>query len=132
MMARGVGMAVPVLFLAACVVLVVLLVQEEHRVRRQKARAAELAARPIEPRHTASTITDDALDRLYARIVTLEHVAKGNRRHVQHLVPELERAEAAIERAQKLVTQWSVLRAYGSAATELRAALAAEQQGDTP
>lgn len=34
-----------------------------------------------------------------------------------------EQAEAAIERARKLATSWAVLRAYGSAATELLAAL---------
>lgn len=31
---------------------------------------------------------------LRARIATLEHVAAGNKRHVQHLIPELERAVA--------------------------------------
>ncbi|MFD6024532.1 hypothetical protein [Streptomyces griseoluteus] len=55
-----------------------------------------------EQRYTAGTITDDALDALYA---------------------ELERTRAAIERARTLASRWGVLRAYGSAATELRAAL---------
>ncbi|WP_327230831.1 hypothetical protein [Streptomyces murinus] len=36
---------------------------------------------------------------------------------------ELRSAKASIARARKLVTQWAVLRAYGGAATELRAAL---------
>ncbi|RYJ26446.1 hypothetical protein CU044_3739 [Streptomyces sp. L-9-10] len=44
-----------------------------------------------EARHTADTITDDALDRLYARITTLEAVAAGNRRHVQTIAPEIDR-----------------------------------------
>jgi hypothetical protein len=34
-----------------------------------------------------------------------------------------DKAEAAIDRARKLASRWAVLRAYGSAATELRAAL---------
>ncbi|MBW5420308.1 hypothetical protein GKQ77_01815 [Streptomyces sp. BG9H] len=46
-------------------------------------------------RPTADTITDDELDALYARIKTLEHVAAGNKRHVQLIVPELENADAA-------------------------------------
>ncbi|MFL4904644.1 hypothetical protein ACJ6WF_16020 [Streptomyces sp. MMS24-I2-30] len=57
-------------------------------------------------RHTADTITDDALDALYRRIETLEHVAAGNKRHVQLIVPELERAEAAIERVRNLGSVW--------------------------
>lgn len=44
-----------------------------------------------EPRYTASTITDDALDALYRRIETLEHVAAGNKRHVQLIVPDMDR-----------------------------------------
>jgi hypothetical protein len=76
-----------------------------------------------EQRHTASTITDIDLDRLYRRIETLEHVARSNLRHVQLIVPELEKAETAIERVRALASRWAVMRAYGSAATELRAAL---------
>jgi hypothetical protein len=67
-------------------------------------------------RLTASTINDTQLDGLYAeidrltaelddyerRVVTLEHVAAGNKRHVQLIVPDLERAEAAIERVRHL------------------------------
>ncbi|MFF4752668.1 hypothetical protein ACWD5R_11370 [Streptomyces sp. NPDC002514] len=82
-------------------------------------------------RHTADTITDDALDALYRRIETLEHVAAGNKRHVQQIVPDLERAEAAIERVRALASRWAVLRAYGSAATELGAALDGPQQPTT-
>ena len=47
-------------------------------------------------------LTSDRLDALYAR---------------------LESAEAAIARAHRLASDWAVLRAHGSAATELRAAL---------
>ncbi len=47
-------------------------------------------------------LTSDQLDALYDRIATLEHVATGNRRHVQYAVPELERAEAAIARVRDL------------------------------
>ncbi|MGW0537836.1 hypothetical protein [Streptomyces sp. NPDC003032] len=53
-------------------------------------------------RYTADSITDDALDALYRRVETLEHVAAGNKRHVQLVVPDLQRAEAAIERVRTL------------------------------
>lgn len=54
------------------------------------------------PRHTVDTITSDALDALYARIATLTAVAAGNKRHVQIITPELESAQAAIERVRAL------------------------------
>ncbi|WP_330435764.1 hypothetical protein OIC43_36920 [Streptomyces sp. NBC_00825] len=41
-----------------------------------------------------------------------------------------EQAEAAIERVRALATQWAVLRTYGSAATELRAALEEQPTGE--
>ncbi|MEW1638619.1 hypothetical protein AB0469_31745 [Streptomyces sp. NPDC093801] len=62
-----------------------------------------VAAREQHPnggRHTADTITDDALDELYARIETLEAVAAGNKRHVQFIVPDLENALARAEQAE--------------------------------
>jgi hypothetical protein len=52
--------------------------------------------------YTASTITDDALDALYRRIETLEHVAAGNKRHVQQILPDLWRTEAALDRVRAL------------------------------
>jgi hypothetical protein len=76
-----------------------------------------------EPRHTADTITDDALDALYARIVELEHQAaidtqvmeKADRECDEHIDAgrkfkawgeeqhaRAERAEAAIERVRAL------------------------------
>lgn len=54
-------------------------------------------------RPTASTINDAQLDALYARIATLEHVAASNKRHVQAIVPDLERAEAAIARVRAAI-----------------------------
>jgi len=56
-------------------------------------------------RPTASTINDTQLDDLYARLATLEHVAAGNKRHVQAIVPDLERAEAAVARVRALVAR---------------------------
>lgn len=56
-------------------------------------------------RKTASTINDAELDALYARVETLGHVAAGNKRHVQLIVPDLERAEAAIARVRALHTR---------------------------
>ncbi|WP_267244381.1 hypothetical protein [Streptomyces sp. PR69] len=46
-------------------------------------------------RHTVDTITSDALDQLYARIDTLERVAKSSKCHAQIIVQELETADAA-------------------------------------
>lgn len=54
-------------------------------------------------RHTVDSITSDHLDALYARIETLEHVAAGNKRHVQAIVPELEQAWAAIKRVREAI-----------------------------
>jgi hypothetical protein len=139
-----------------------------------------------EVRHTADTITDDALDALYELVTKAEQeadaavaaaaqlttlvgkrsekaerdaekqrrradIAEGEMRvlrsglrangadptQLQNLWAQIslrnrqwrqekqraERAEAAIDRARSLATQWAVLRAYGSAATELRSAL---------
>ncbi|MFD5058232.1 hypothetical protein [Streptomyces sp. NPDC058394] len=42
---------------------------------------------------------------------------------LRHAKARLSELEAAIERARKLATQWAILRAYGGAATQLRAAL---------
>ncbi|MFE4867679.1 hypothetical protein [Streptomyces sp. NPDC056682] len=47
-------------------------------------------------------VRDAELEQLKARIVTLEHVAAGNKRHVQLIVPDLERAEAALDRVRAL------------------------------
>lgn len=43
-----------------------------------------------------------------------------------------ERAEAAIGRARALANRWALLRSHGSAATELRAALAKPKESTTP
>lgn len=51
-------------------------------------------------------MTDAQLDALYARIATLEHVAASNKRHVQAIVPGLERAEAAIARVRALAEEY--------------------------
>lgn len=56
-------------------------------------------------RHTVDTITSDALDQLHARIATLEHVAAGNKRHVQLIVPDLEAALARAEQAEAAVAR---------------------------
>lgn len=45
---------------------------------------------------------------------------------------ELATSKAAIERASKLATQWAVLRAYGGAATELRATLGGREPDSLP
>jgi signal transduction histidine kinase len=58
----------------------------KHSIKaEQRAHAAEQRARELEQ-----------------RVTTLEHVARGNKRHVQAIVPELERAEAALDRIRAL------------------------------
>lgn len=51
---------------------------------------------------------------LRARIATLEHVAAGNKRHVQLIVPDLEQAQAAIKRVQLLHNRLAEETALGS------------------
>ena len=72
---------------------------------------------PVPQRYTADTINDDALDGLY------ENANEGWRRGDRWKKRALA-AEAAVERAEQLASQWAVLRTHGGAATELRAALA--------
>lgn len=86
-----------------------------------------------ETRYTASTITDNALDTLYRRIATLEHVAAGNKRHVQTIAPELERAEAALARARALADHWNNALAVDKPyARTLHAALDEPKEQNTP
>jgi len=80
------------------------------------------------PRLSASTITDDQLDELYRRIETLEAVAAGNKRHVQLIVPDLQRAEAALDRVRAVADRieagapWTAN--HHDTAARIRAALA--------
>lgn len=67
-------------------------------------------------RHTASTITDDDLEELY------DNASRGWRRGDRWKARALA-AEAALERAEKLARRCALLRTYGGAAVELRAAL---------
>ncbi|MEW1548415.1 hypothetical protein [Streptomyces tsukubensis] len=53
-----------------------------------------------QPRHTAKTITDDALDDLYRRVATAEAVAESNLAHVHAIVPDLRKALARAEHAE--------------------------------
>ncbi|MGW6009677.1 hypothetical protein [Streptomyces sp. NPDC055210] len=59
------------------------------------------------------------------RDISVDFVLACLNRLIEHPqdVCDLDQREAAIARAEALATQWAVLRAYGSAATELRAAL---------
>ena len=75
-------------------------------------------------RHTASTITDDALDALYAN-------ANEGWRRGDRWKERAEAAEAAIERAERLARRWAILRTHGGAAVELRAALAEPKENGT-
>ncbi|WP_228981428.1 hypothetical protein [Streptomyces sp. DH12] len=45
-------------------------------------------------------VRDDEMQQLRARVVTLEHVAAGNKRHVQAILPDLWAAEAALDRVR--------------------------------
>jgi len=79
------------------------------------------------PRLSASTITDDQLDQLYRRIETLEAVAAGNKRHVQLIVPDLQRALAALDRVRAVADRieagapWTA--SHQDTAARIRAAL---------
>lgn len=75
-------------------------------------------------------LTSDALDALYDRIATLEHVAAGNKRHVQLIVPDLEKAEAAIERVREIADRWD--NALAPDKPYARAILAALDQPQQP
>ncbi|MGW0347586.1 hypothetical protein ACWDX8_13390 [Streptomyces anthocyanicus] len=75
-------------------------------------------------RHTASSITDDALDALY------ENATEGWRRGDRWKERALA-AEAAIERAERLARRWAILRTHGGASVELRAALAQPEENST-
>jgi hypothetical protein len=75
-------------------------------------------------RYTADTITDDALDALY------ENANRGWRRG-DDWKARAEKAEAAVERAERLARRWAILRAHGGAAVELRAALAEPKETST-
>lgn len=76
-------------------------------------------------RHTADSITDDDLDALYA------NASRGWRRGDEWKKRALA-AEAAVKRADRLARRWAILRAYGGAAVELRAALAEPKESTTP
>jgi hypothetical protein len=79
-------------------------------------------------------MTSDHLDALYARLDTLQHVAAGNKRHVELIVPDLERAEATIDRVRAavyiaddiVVTDWQ--RGYRACAQNALTALDQPQQ----
>ena len=92
------------------------------------------------PRPRVDQLADDMLDALHAQLEASEaatamfkaraeqaeaelavsrEVARSNRRHVQAIVPELEKAEAAIER----VRDWATQTQHGAAASEVLAAL---------
>lgn len=75
-----------------------------------------------EPRLNASTITDDQLNQLYRRVETLEAVAVGNKRHVQLIVPDLQRAEAAVADRIEAGAPWTAN--HQDTAARIRAALA--------
>lgn len=53
---------------------------------------------PLLRQHVEHLLADR--DRLADRVATLEHVAAGNKRHVQIIAPELEQAEAALARVR--------------------------------
>jgi hypothetical protein len=75
-------------------------------------------------RYTADSITDAALDALY------ENANRGWRRGDEWKA-RAEKAEAAVERADRLARRWAILRTHGGAAVELRAALAEPKETST-
>ena len=80
----------------------------------------------MDTRHTANSITDPALTDLYderdmllRRVDTLTAVARSNRRHVQTIVPELDRAAAERDRYR---AAWLSARRRAEQATALEPA----------
>ncbi|WP_329615639.1 hypothetical protein OG244_23280 [Streptomyces brevispora] len=93
------------------------------------ARARDGRALPAEHDQLAAGI-----NALYAALTDADEDAAEAREHNERTceaATRADRAEAAIERVRQLATQWAVLRTYGSAATELRAALDQAQQTTT-
>jgi hypothetical protein len=87
------------------------------RMRNKQWRAEKQRAEQAERDHHDAEVKAGVLRR---RVDVLAHVAAGNKRHVQLVVPELEKAEATIERVQQVLSdlpdQYAVAR--------IRAALA--------
>ncbi|MFB7605242.1 hypothetical protein [Streptomyces gardneri] len=82
-------------------------------------------------------LTSDQLDALYREIDTLRAVCQSNKQAYVGAVKSAwaaeeraKQAEATLTAVRELATQWAILRAHGSAATELRAVL--DQHGQTP
>lgn len=69
-------------------------VRLENELARAEATADPELRRQLDAAIKALSTSETELADARRRIATLEHVARGNKRHVQHLVPELERAVA--------------------------------------
>lgn len=78
-------------------------------------------------------VVDEGLEHDTARadLARYEEVQGDMNERAIDLTRRAQQAEAAIARAHKLASRWAVLRAYGSAATELRAALDGTEQPTT-
>lgn len=97
-------------------------------------------------RHTADSITDDALDALYenanrawrrgddwkAKAIEMEADRDRADRALAQAEQRAAAAEAAVQRADRLARRWAILRTHGGAAVELRAALAEPKESTTP
>lgn len=97
-------------------------------------------------RYTANTITDDALDALYAnasqgwrrgdvwkaKAIELEADRDRADKALAQAEQRAAAAEAAVQRADRLARRWAILRTHGGAAVELRAALAEPKESTTP
>ncbi|MEV0917874.1 hypothetical protein AB0I93_26900 [Streptomyces sp. NPDC049967] len=70
---------------------------------------------------------EDTKDERDAALKAVEYFDAQSKRRQQRA----DQAEAAIDRVRELATQWAVLRTYGGAAYELRAALDQPQQPTT-
>ncbi|MFD7224810.1 hypothetical protein [Streptomyces sp. NPDC059883] len=102
------------------------------QLRRDCQSYADLASGAERTRQFHKEDADRYEDELRSQLTSAEEGITAAIRQRKQAEERATRAEAAIERAKKLATRWVVLRAYGSAATELRAALAsaAEEQGE--
>lgn len=127
MTATRLATAMPALCLAAsALALGVLFAGEARRERRRAARHAEQAARP----HSASTITDDALDALYARLEAAEETGMRFLAQQQEMAKERyawqqrgDRAEAELARLHDTDSADAAAGSYAHRAEQAEAAI---------
>ncbi|MCX4993816.1 hypothetical protein [Streptomyces longwoodensis] len=112
-----------------------LLLAGEKAVLRQHVEAeirdADTALRRADQAEDLLRVAHETSNRSEAERASTAQRLEEHRRLAAHRLAELEQAQAAIKRVRALASRWGVLRAYGSAATELRRALDGAEQPTT-